>query len=90
MKDHSDTDIPKEYHMFVKSVKHKKLQGLSIHFTTSDIKEAKANIKYIKSKKWKSALTYNEFYGIYQVWTDHNFVPVGYVPKDSTIKTGKF
>lgn len=74
--------------MFVKSVRPKKLQGLSIHFTTANIKEAKANIKYIKSKKWKSALTYDEFHGVYQVWTDHSFVPVDFV-KDTAL-TGKF
>jgi len=88
MRDYSDADIPKEYHMFVKSVRPKKLQGLTIHLTTSDIKEAKANIKYIKSKKWKSALTYYEFHGVYQVWSDHSFVPVDF-PKN-TVETGKF
>ena len=88
MKDYSDVEIPKEYHMFVKSRSDKKLKGLTIHLTTSDINEAKANIKYIKSKKWKSALTYDEFYGVYQIWSDHSFVPVDFV-KD-TILTGKF
>jgi len=88
MKDYKDIEIPKEYHMFVKSIRPKKLQGLSIHFSTPDIKEAKANIKYVKSKKWKSALTYDEFHGVYQIWTDHCFVPVNFV-KD-TVKTGKF
>ena len=86
MKDYLNIEIPKEYHLFVKSIKPKKLQGLSIHFTTPDIKEAKANIKYIKSKKWKSVLTYDEFHGVYQIWTDHYFVPVEY----GTIKTGKY
>ncbi len=88
MKDYSNEEIPKEYHLFVKSVRPKKLQGLKIHFSTSDLKEAKANIKYIKSKKLKSALTYDEFYGVYQVWSDHSFVPIDF-PKD-TVSTGKF
>lgn len=89
MRDYSNVEIPKEYHTFVKSVRPKKLQGLKVHFTTTDINIAKANIKYIKSKKWKSALTYDEFYGVYQIWTDHSFVPVEYKPK-SVVESGKF
>jgi hypothetical protein len=89
MHDYLNIEIPKEYHLFVKSQSNKKLSGLKVHFTTSDINIAKANIKYIKSKKWKSVLTYDEFYGVYQVWTDHSFVPIDYTPK-SVVETGKF
>lgn len=89
MRDYSEVEISKEYHLFVKPQSNKKLSGLKVHFTTIDINEAKANIKYIKSKKWKSALTYDEFHGVYQIWTDHSFVPVEYRPK-SVVESGKF